>query len=575
MLVALWGGLAHAQDDDPVELRQAKELFGEGLRFLDAGLYERALDRFKRSRDLVPGKGNTINAAVCLERLRRYDEALELYEIILARFGDTLDEADRAAIVPAMERLRGHVGNVRVSANVSGSLVIDGQPRGVLPRREPVRVLAGEHVVRVLKDGYGTFETTISVDVRELVSVDARLRPLEAAGQLRVDDPSLVGAEVFVDGATVGVVPWEGTLGPGDHLVWIRKGDRGTAPRKVVVVQGQGALIELESTRLGPTATLLAIPSTAALSIDGVDVGAGRWSGRLPVGPHVVRASEEGYFTQAADIEQPAPGEAPISRTLRLVVDEDHPRWPAGDIGTFWVGAFGGLAAGPTFAADAEQTCPNGCTVDPQVFGYMTGLRVGFRFPFQLSLGLAGGIVGLSSTFTRAQDRSFVSAGMTTPIRYVLDDDLQMRGPFVAGSISYRVALYRWLGLLARTSVGVVFASSSDAITATATDGLESVSAGVSDVNETLSSTPLFVMPEAALDARLGSVELGVGIALAVFPFEGPSFGHEQIEVRPDGCTLSQPDTVHCAPISDGIAGELAYDSFVLLVPQISAAYAF
>jgi hypothetical protein len=44
----------------------------------DAGDSERALDFFIRSRELYPSPQNTINVALCLTELQRYDEALEL-----------------------------------------------------------------------------------------------------------------------------------------------------------------------------------------------------------------------------------------------------------------------------------------------------------------------------------------------------------------------------------------------------------------------------------------------------------------------------------------------------------------
>src|SRR5262249_9943502 len=82
------GGPARAQAPGPIAQRsapeeahaEAKELFNRGLRLLDAGDLSRALEYFLRSRALSPGKGNTANAAYCLDRLGRFDEALELYE---------------------------------------------------------------------------------------------------------------------------------------------------------------------------------------------------------------------------------------------------------------------------------------------------------------------------------------------------------------------------------------------------------------------------------------------------------------------------------------------------------------
>jgi tetratricopeptide (TPR) repeat protein len=164
----------------------AQQLFERGLVLLDAGDEERALDHFLRSRALVPGKGNTANAAHCLHELGRFDEALELYEVLATRFAADLSEDTQRRLVPAMESLRERVGAVMVTANVEGSVLIDGRPRGRLPLTGPVRLLGGRRVVRVLKDGYATFEGTVDVRVGETQRLDAVLKPLAEAGQLRL-----------------------------------------------------------------------------------------------------------------------------------------------------------------------------------------------------------------------------------------------------------------------------------------------------------------------------------------------------------------------------------------------------
>src|SRR5262245_1540489 len=59
-------------------LAEAKRWFRQGNALREAGDYERALEFYQRSRALVASAPNTINAAFCLDRLGRYDEALEL-----------------------------------------------------------------------------------------------------------------------------------------------------------------------------------------------------------------------------------------------------------------------------------------------------------------------------------------------------------------------------------------------------------------------------------------------------------------------------------------------------------------
>src|SRR5262245_28072816 len=79
--------LARAQQSETDgRLESARYFFHQGVELLLANQPERALDFFLRSRELVPSAKNTIDAGICLERLGRHDEALELYEDASARF---------------------------------------------------------------------------------------------------------------------------------------------------------------------------------------------------------------------------------------------------------------------------------------------------------------------------------------------------------------------------------------------------------------------------------------------------------------------------------------------------------
>src|SRR3954470_16265602 len=57
-------------------LALAKDLFRKGVALLQADDVERALSYFLRSRTEQASAKNTGNAAICLSRLGRYDEAL-------------------------------------------------------------------------------------------------------------------------------------------------------------------------------------------------------------------------------------------------------------------------------------------------------------------------------------------------------------------------------------------------------------------------------------------------------------------------------------------------------------------
>src|SRR5207237_152698 len=100
-MLALAPHVARAQTspapDAPADDRreQARALFESGLAHFDRGESSAALADFLRSRELFPTRSATKNAAVCLRKEGRLDEALDMLEELLRAFAD-LPPADRA-----------------------------------------------------------------------------------------------------------------------------------------------------------------------------------------------------------------------------------------------------------------------------------------------------------------------------------------------------------------------------------------------------------------------------------------------------------------------------------------------
>lgn len=551
---------------------QALELNRQGVTLLDAGDTERALDYFLRSRAVLPSTKNTANAAICLQRLGRYDEALELYEEVLVRFADGLDEEDRAVISPAMAALRKKVGNVAVSSNVADArVVVDTRERGKLPLPAPVRVLAGRHVVRVMKSGYETFEKTIDVAAEQNITVDAVLQPLKDVGQLVIEDGAAPGSDVFVDRVHVGVTPWEGSLAPGNHLVWTEKGDVGSAPTAVTVLQGQTALVRLESAPLGGMTRIRVEPRTARIDLDGAPLGIGSFEKRFPAGTYTLVISEPGYHTTTQRVAIPANGAAKVVVTLE--VDPDHPRWPAREDGRVWISAFGGYAGGGTLDSGAEAQCPDRCSGDPSVSGIIVGARGGYRFPIGLSLELGGGFLSLGTSLQRSAE-SQTGPGDATTVHYTLYDDISVQGPFASLGASYRLLVEKHFHLGARTSVGLLFARSRDPLLGTASTNGPSVPVVDEDRNQTLNSAAVFLYPEVSGGMEVMGFDVGVHIGAAFFATDGPEFERDRFGAQTSEGS-SDPTAVTNAQESDVVASERAYGRFILWVPTLSIARAF
>jgi hypothetical protein len=437
----------------------------------------------------------------------------------------------------------------------------------------PLRVLPGRHVLRIIRDGYETYEVTLDIAAKELKRIDARLKALQAAGGLRIEDPTNPDANVLVDGAVVGRSPWEGSFAPGIHVVQSLSTTTGSRPTQAVVVKGQTTLVRLKSEPLGPVTFLGVWPSTAELALDGVPLGHGRWQGALPVGAYVLTAEEEGYFGQEKHVViTPATAGAKTQRlTLDLVVDAAHPRWPKRPAGHVWIRAMTSFLVGNSLHSGAEAGC--GSCGGP-VLGLAAGGRIGYELPVGVSFEISGGYLSVAHDFDRTLSEAFPKNAPTYTTSYALSDRLRLRGPFVGAGSSIQRRLSRHWSFEGRATIGAVFATSVDPVKGTATAGTDTADVSIANADQSVSSIALFVMPEFGATYRLGSWQVGASLGALFVPTAGPTLPRGEIAVPP-ACDPTKPGAVGCTPVSQAIASERAYGAFGLLAPTISAGYVF
>jgi len=159
LLCGLYRGVAFAQEPDPKQA--AKQHFDAGNAALARGEVAGALVEFQRSRALFPTRGNTLNAAIALQRLGRFDEALELYASLPRDF--ELDREQRERVDREIELLRGLTGTLTIRAEPGVSISIDGRERGSAPFSAPLIVLGGAHTLRARQAGRASSERRIEV----------------------------------------------------------------------------------------------------------------------------------------------------------------------------------------------------------------------------------------------------------------------------------------------------------------------------------------------------------------------------------------------------------------------------
>src|SRR5262245_35863031 len=98
---------------NPAETRlaEARRHFELGIAHFDRNEWEAALVEFRSSRELAKTKGNTKNLAICLRKVGRFDEALDMFEALLRDFPD-LPPADRELARREISELLASVGTL-------------------------------------------------------------------------------------------------------------------------------------------------------------------------------------------------------------------------------------------------------------------------------------------------------------------------------------------------------------------------------------------------------------------------------------------------------------------------------
>ncbi|HEV3189600.1 MAG TPA: PEGA domain-containing protein, partial [Polyangiaceae bacterium] len=366
MLVTATVGLAQSADAQA----EASRHFWVGLELVRESAWDAALAEFLRSRELFATANALENAAVCLRELGRFDEALDLYDELIARFSTSLPAAERALVDADVKRLTPYVGSVSIDSRPPGAaLFFDGRARGTTPART-LRALVGTRSVRVVHEAYAPFEGKVRVTSGETSALSADLVAASLVGHVQVAERSGGVYEVLIDGVVVGVTPWEGTLTQGTHTVALRsEAERGTEPRAIEVDLAHPLDLVLDARPLLGQLRVEPTPADARIRVDGKDVGRGSWSGYLQPGEHGVSASADWHETTTMTVRTSSRSPRVLRPTLRTV-----PRMSA----ELW--------AGPTPYSDlGARNAPNcnaGCV------GSVVGLAGGYALTQRLSLQL-------------------------------------------------------------------------------------------------------------------------------------------------------------------------------------------
>lgn len=508
---------------------KAKGHFDKALKLFEDEAWDAALAEFMQSRALFPTRAATKDAAICLRKLHRFDEAIDMFEVLLREFPN-LPADERALALAQTKELASYVGTLITQGAEPGSkLVVDGRDRGQAPT-PPLRVAAGTHVLRVYREGFAPFEQQFSVAGAQSTTVQVRLAPLLRGGRLHVEEASGSAVEVYIDGAAVGQTPWDGLLPVGDHVVTLKgEGSLGTQPSLVSIRRSASTQLTLRAEALPALLRISPKPAGASVILDGVPVGRGAWSGRVRSGYHLLETSADGFVTDQRRLATPADRETAVEVALRQVSE------PGGRV---FVEVDGGFAFSPSLGGDLSDGCESPCTQSSATGFELIG-HGGYQLRSGLALLLDAGFLSLKQRL-EARKVSLQPQGLAANLG-TATDDVTLSGLRVGPSAEYHSG--DALTLTGRLGLGIFLGWAKDARSGAASTNERDDANGNHyaaesygfDVTESPQARYLYVAPEFRLGFRFADrFELSAGVrALVLVGLTQPTWRDEN-PVLPD-----------------------------------------
>jgi len=163
-------------------------------------------------------------------------------------------------------------GSLKVSSEPEGAeIYIDGARSPSLTPASFDRIQEGDHKLKIVKKGYRTIESTVTIVRDKLTDVPTfKLEELPGTFQLTVEPAD---AKVEIDGERVGDWSNERVMTPGTHSVRASKTGYDDAVLEFKIVPTEKTVEKLTLTRNTGEVRFLVNPSGVSISIDGILIG--------------------------------------------------------------------------------------------------------------------------------------------------------------------------------------------------------------------------------------------------------------------------------------------------------------
>lgn len=170
----------NAAPDVPVDARveEAGQRYERGLRLYEEGDYELAAIEFERAYDLIPHYRALFNIGQVHVQLGNYAQAHAALTRYLDQGSALIPQERRAAVIADLEMLKGRIGRLTVTVNISGAeILINDVVAGVSPLAAPLWVDAGRKRVSARKQGFISRWEPVVVAGRDELTLSLALVP--------------------------------------------------------------------------------------------------------------------------------------------------------------------------------------------------------------------------------------------------------------------------------------------------------------------------------------------------------------------------------------------------------------
>lgn len=318
--------------------------------------------------------GASLSATVLFAEHARADEAAA--RVHFRKGVELYDKKQYADALEAFKAAYAEKPSAGIKQNVALCLKGMGRP-----------VEAATAFDEALEEGEGTLkpETRAAIE-RELADLDKVVATVHLK-VLDADNKPIDGAVVSVDGNALapGAIRRPIRLPQGIHTFTAHvEGLPDPPPKKLALLLGQpvDATFVVARGQTGEsTLKVQANVEDAVIRLDGVDVGRGKWSGKLPAGSHQLEVSAPDHRTTTIDVTVPAGATIDYPITLTKIGEAPGPydhvdRQPPKPKRLYIVPMLGAQGASYRLSAVLDEP-PSGTRRD--FFGVTIGVRGGYR----------------------------------------------------------------------------------------------------------------------------------------------------------------------------------------------------